>query len=88
MAAATLGASLLKNMLTSNEVTRVIPPHPLTNCEIQKYYQNESKLNGFCSRNNFPKTKDETYVINLYECKSIGTHWIPFDSFRVEYIPK
>ena len=73
MAVATLGASLLKNMLKSNEVIRVIPPHPLTNCEKQKYYQNESKLNGFCSRNNFPKIKDGTYVINLYECKSIGT---------------
>ena len=42
--------------------------------------------------------KDETYVINLDEFKSIGTHWISlyvngnniiyFDIFRVEHIPK
>ena len=30
-------------------------PHPLTNFEIQKYYQNETKLNGVYSRNNLPK---------------------------------
>ena len=42
-------------------------PHPFTNFEIQKYYQNESKLNGVYSRNNLPKTKDGTYVINLDE---------------------
>ena len=27
-------------------------PHPLTNFEIQKYYQNEPKLNGLYSKNN------------------------------------
>ena len=42
-------------------------PHPFTNFEIQKYYQNESKFNGVYSRNNLPKTKDGTYVINLDE---------------------
>ena len=26
-------------------------PHPLTNFEIQKYYQNEHKFNGVCSIN-------------------------------------
>ena len=26
--------------------------HPLTNFEIQKYYQNEPKVNGVISRNN------------------------------------
>ena len=73
-------------------------PHPLTNFEIQKYYQNESKFNGVYSRNNLPKIKDETYAINLDEYKSIGTHWIAlyvsignvtyFDSFEVEHISK
>ena len=29
-----------------------MPPHPLTNFEIQKYYQNELKLNGVYSREN------------------------------------
>ena len=48
----------------------------LTNYEIQKYYQNESKFNGIYSRNNLPKIKDRAYVINLDECKSIGTHLI------------
>ena len=48
-------------------------PHPLTNFEIQKYYQNEPKINGVYSRNNLPKMKDGTYVINLDESKSIGT---------------
>ena len=30
-------------------------PHPLTNFEIQKYYQNEPKLNGVYSRNVYLK---------------------------------
>ena len=33
-------------------------PHPLTDFEIQKYYQNEPKFYGVYSRNNFLKTKD------------------------------
>ena len=75
-----------------------MPSHPLTNFEIEKYYQNEPKFNGVYSRNNLPKIKDGTYVINLDEFKSIGTHWIAlyvngnniiyFDSFGVEHIPK
>ena len=32
--------------------------HPLTNFEIQKYYQNKRKFNGFYSRNNLFKMKD------------------------------
>ena len=27
-------------------------PHPLTNFEIQKYYQNEPRFNGFFSKDN------------------------------------
>ena len=43
----------------------LMPPHPLTNFEIQKYYKNEPRFNGVFSRNNLPKkTKDEAYVIN------------------------
>ena len=61
-----------------------MPPHPLTNFEIQKYYQNdaqlssknEPKFNGVYSRSNLPKIKDGAYVINLDKNKSIGTHWI------------
>ena len=75
-----------------------MPSHPLTNFEIQKYYQNESKFKSVYSRNNLQKIKDGVYVINLDEYKSIGTHWIVlyvnannkvyFDSFGVEHIPK
>ena len=75
-----------------------MPPHPLTNFEIQKYYQNEPKFIGVYLRNNLPKIKDGANVINLNEFKSIGTHWtalyvnanniVYFDSFGVEHIPK
>ena len=37
-----------------------MPPHPLTNFEIQKYDQNQPKFNGFYSRHNLPKIKDWT----------------------------
>ena len=75
-----------------------LPPHPLTNFEIQKYDQNESRFNGVYSRDNLPKIKDGTYVINLDGYSDIGTHWVAlwvdnsnvtyFDSFWVEHIPK
>ena len=75
-----------------------LPTHPLTNFEIQKYYQNEPKYNGAYSRNNLFKIKDGAYVINLHEYESIGTHWMAlyvnennityFDSFGVEHISK
>ena len=45
----------------------LMPPHPLTNFEIQKYYQNESGFNGVYSRDNLPKIKDGAYAINLDE---------------------
>ena len=74
-------------------------PHPLTNFEIMKYYENESRFNGVYSRDNLPnKIKDGAYVINLDEYSDIGTHWIAlyvknnvvtyFDSFGLEHIPK
>ena len=77
----------------------LMPPHPLTNFEIQRYYQNEPKFNGVFSRNNLPlKIKDGAYVINLDEYVDVGTHWIAlfckrnevvcFDSFGVEHVPK
>ena len=49
-------------------------PYLLTKFEIQNYYQNEPKFNGVYSRNNLPKIKDGSNVINLDEYKSIGTH--------------
>ena len=55
----------------------LIPPHPLTNFGIQKYYQNEPRFNGVYSRDNLPnKIKDGVYVIILDEHSDIGTHWI------------
>ena len=62
-----------------------MPPHPLTDFEIQKYYQNdaqrsskdEPKFNGVYSRDNLPnKTKDGAYIINLDEYSDIGTHCV------------
>ena len=74
-----------------------MPPHPLTNFEIQKY-QNEPRFNGVYSRDNLPKLNDGAYVINLDEYSDIGTHWVAlyvynnsvtyFDSSGVEHIPK
>ena len=73
--------------------------HPLTNSEIQEYYQNEPRSNGVFSRDNLPNIiKNGAYIINLDEYHDIGTHWIAlyinnkivtyFDSFGVEHIPK
>ena len=65
-----------------------MPSHPLTNLEIQKYYQNEPKFNGVYSRNKLPKIKDGAYVINLDEYKSMETHWIYFNTFGSEHVLK
>ena len=77
----------------------LIPPHSLTNFEIQKYYQNEPKFNCVYYRNDLPKKiKDRVYLINLDEYADVGTHWIAlfcnrsdivyFDSFGVEHVPQ
>ena len=74
-------------------------PHPLTNFEIQEYYENEPRFNGVYSRDNLPKTiKNGSYVIHLDDYADVGTHWIAlyvknneviyFDSFGVEHVPK
>ena len=76
-----------------------LPPHPLTNFEIQEYYQNEPRFNGVFSRDNLPNSiNNGAYVINLDEYHDIGTHWVAlyvnnkivtyFDSFGVEHIAK
>ena len=107
----TLGVSLLVNILAGKGINRagegvvsvlkngfLMPPRPLTNFEIQKYYQNKPKLNGVYSRDNLLKINDGAYVLNLDEYSDIGTHWVAlyvwnndityFDSFGVEHIPK
>ena len=75
-----------------------MPPHPLTNFEIQNYYQNEPRFNSVYSRDNLQKINDEVYIINLDEYSDMRTHWVAlcvqnnnvtyFDSFGVQYIPK
>ena len=77
-----------------------MPPYPLTNFEIQKYFKNEPRFNGVFSRNNLPKKiKDGAYIINHDEYADVGTDSIAsfckkkneivyFDSFGVEYIRK
>ena len=77
----------------------MIPPHPLTNFEIQGYYQNTPRFNWLFSRDNLLNAiKHGAYVINRDEYHDIGTHWVAlyvnnktvtyFDSFGVEHIPK
>ena len=44
-----------------------MPPHPLTNFEKQKYYQNGPRFNGVYSRHNLKKIKDGDYITNLDE---------------------
>ena len=62
-------------------------PHPLTNFEIQNYYQSESRFIGVYSRNNLPKKiKDGTYVINLDEYADVGTHGIALFCNRNEIV--
>ena len=64
-------------------------PHPLTNFEIQGYYQNEPRFNGVFSRDNLPNTikngvsktsiakrGEQAYIINLDEYQDIGAHWV------------
>ena len=80
-----------------------MPLHPLTNFEIQNFYQNESRFNGVYSRDNLSERssteiKDGAYAINLVQYSDIGTNWVAwhvnnnnvtyFDSFGVERIPE
>ena len=76
----------------------LMPLYPLTNFEIQTYYQNKPRFNGVYSRENLHKRKNGAYVINLDEYPNTGTHWVNlyasnndatyFDSSGVEHIPK
>ena len=75
----------------------LVPPHPLTNFELEKYYQNEPRFNGVFPRKHLPKKiKDVAYLINIDEYADVDTHWIAlfcntnailyFDSFGVEHV--
>ena len=62
-------------------------PHPLTNFEIQKYYENKPRSNGVFSRNNLPKKiKDESYLINLDEYADVGMHYFAIFCNRSEIV--
>ena len=76
-----------------------MPPYPSRNFEIQTYYQNEVRFNGYFSRDNLAnKIKDGAYVTNLDDYGDVSTPWIAlfrrksetvyFDSFGVEHVPK
>ena len=60
-------------------------PHPLTNFETQKYYENEPI--GVFSRDNMAKKiKDEAYVINLDKHADVGPNWIALFCYRSEIV--
>ena len=62
-----------------------MPPHPLTNFDIQNYYQNEPRFNSVYSRNNLPeKVKDGAYVTNLDEYADVGIRWIAYFVTKVK----
>ena len=110
-----LGASLLGNLLSGKGTVRagegflrsgegtkkkaLMPPHPLTNFEIEEYFFENERFNGVYSRDNLPKTiKNGAYAVKLNEYADVGTHWIAlcvknneviyFNSFGVEHVPK
>ena len=98
MLLATLGPSLLGNMLAGKGMLRAdygssikkrfwFQPHFLANFEIQKYYQNKPGFNEVYSRENLPKIiKDGAFLVNLDEYADVGTHWIAFYVKNVEII--
>ena len=62
-------------------------PHPLTNIEIQEYYQNEARFNGVYSSDSLPTTiKDGAYVTNLDEYTYVGTHWMALHDSNTKII--
>ena len=44
-----------------------MPPHPLTNFGIHKYYENESKFNGVYLRDDLSTIKNDAYIIKNEE---------------------
>ena len=42
----------------------LLPPHSLTNFEIQKYYQNKPRFKGVYSQNNLPNTMEDGALCN------------------------
>ena len=55
------------------------PLHPLNNIEITNYFNDEPRFIGVFSRNNSPKIKNETNLINLDDKivkEHIGFHYL------------
>ena len=48
-----------------------MPPHPLTNFEIQKYYQNEPRFNKVFSRDNLMNMQMLVHIGLLYFVKEV-----------------
>ena len=59
----------------------LIPPHPLTNFEIQKYYKHEPRFNGIFSRNNLPKKNKGWGLYNK-------SWWICKCRYTLDYVGK
>ena len=77
----------------------LIPPHPLTNFELENIIKMSQDLMALFQEIVYlKKKKDGAYVTNLDEYTDVGTHWIDlfcnrneivyFNSFGVEHIPK
>ena len=71
-----------------------MPPHPLANFEIKKYYENEPRFNGICSRNSLPKKGWRICNKPWWICRCRHTfdcfffnksEIVYFDSFGVEH---
>ena len=97
---APLAASLAQPVISS--VVKAISGgivlrHSLSNIEITNYFKYQPRFKGVFSRNNLPRIKDGTYIINLDNKNSKGTHKVSlftdrntvvnFDSFGIKYIP-
>ena len=76
----TVGVRLLGNQLeqvkTKIEQARIFNASSFHKFWNTKVLSNEPKFKGVYSRNNLPKMKDEAYVINYDEFKSMESHWI------------
>ena len=76
----TVGVRLLGNQLeqvkTKIEQARIFNASSFHKFWNTKVLSNEPKFKGVYSRNNLPKMKDEAYVINYDEFKSMESHWV------------
>ena len=62
----------------------LMPPHPLTNFEIQKYYKKEPKFNGVYLGNNLSKIETNIYSIQAYDSIICGYFCIGFIDFMLK----